>query len=574
MKQSKMLIPTLKEVPSDAEALSHQMMLRAGYVRQVTAGMYAYLPLAFRVLTNIETIIREEMEKIDAVEMVVPSVLPASLWKESGRYDTYGPTLFKFKNRHDTDFILGPTHEETFTTLIRDNIKSYKKLPLVLYQIQAKYRDEERPRYGLLRGREFIMKDAYSFSTNYDDLDTVYRQMETAYRNVFDRIGLNYRTIIGDAGAMGGKDSKEFSAIAPIGEDTIVYSDSSDYAANLEMATSLYIPKKSHAAQQDLEKIDTGDAKTIDQVAEQLDIEASQLIKSLLYIADEKPVLALIRGDHELNETKLKNYLSADFLAPATNEDAQKYLGASFGNVGPVGVSDDVTILADQYVQDMVNAVVGANETGFHFKNANLERDFRVDKFVDLRTVQEGDVSPDGSGVLKFTRGIEIGHIFKLGTRYSESLGANVLDENGRNVPVIMGSYGIGVSRLLSAIAEQTADENGLVWPRAISPYDLHIIPVNAKNDEQMTVATDLEERLQKAGYRVLLDDRKERAGVKFADSDLMGLPVRITVGKKAADGIVEIKIRKTGETIEVKTEEVENSVGILLKETDNTEAE
>lgn len=574
MKQSKMLIPTLKEVPSDAEALSHQMMLRAGYVRQVTAGMYAYLPLAFRVLTNIETIIREEMEKIDAVEMVVPSVLPASLWKESGRYDTYGPTLFKFKNRHDTDFILGPTHEETFTTLIRDNIKSYKKLPLVLYQIQAKYRDEERPRYGLLRGREFIMKDAYSFSTNYDDLDTVYRQMETAYRNVFDRIGLNYRTIIGDAGAMGGKDSKEFSAIAPIGEDTIVYSDSSDYAANLEMATSLYIPKKSHAAQQDLEKIDTGDAKTIEQVAEQLDIEASQLIKSLLYIADEKPVLALIRGDHELNETKLKNYLSADFLAPATNEDAQKYLGASFGNVGPVGVSDDVTILADQYVQDMVNAVVGANETGFHFKNANLERDFRVDKFVDLRTVQEGDVSPDGSGVLKFTRGIEIGHIFKLGTRYSESLGANVLDENGRNVPVIMGSYGIGVSRLLSAIAEQTADENGLVWPRAISPYDLHIIPVNAKNDEQMTVATDLEERLQKAGYRVLLDDRKERAGVKFADSDLMGLPVRITVGKKAADGIVEIKIRKTGETIEVKTEEVENSVGILLKETDNTEAE
>lgn len=547
----------------------------SGWLRPSGNGRYVCVSaLAFRVLTNIETIIREEMEKIDAVEMVVPSVLPASLWKESGRYDTYGPTLFKFKNRHDTDFILGPTHEETFTTLIRDNIKSYKKLPLVLYQIQAKYRDEERPRYGLLRGREFIMKDAYSFSTNYDDLDTVYRQMETAYRNVFDRIGLNYRTIIGDAGAMGGKDSKEFSAIAPIGEDTIVYSDSSDYAANLEMATSLYIPKKSHAAQQDLEKIDTGDAKTIDQVAEQLDIEASQLIKSLLYIADEKPVLALIRGDHELNETKLKNYLSADFLAPATNEDAQKYLGASFGNVGPVGVSDDVTILADQYVQDMVNAVVGANETGFHFKNANLERDFRVDKFVDLRTVQEGDVSPDGSGVLKFTRGIEIGHIFKLGTRYSESLGANVLDENGRNVPVIMGSYGIGVSRLLSAIAEQTADENGLVWPRAISPYDLHIIPVNAKNDEQMTVATDLEERLQKAGYRVLLDDRKERAGVKFADSDLMGLPVRITVGKKAADGIVEIKIRKTGETIEVKTEEVENSVGILLKETDNTEAE
>ncbi len=446
MKQSKMLIPTLKEVPSDAEALSHKMMLRGGYIRQVTAGMYAYLPLAFRVLTNIETIIREEMEKIDAVEMVVPAVLPAQLWKDSGRYDTYGPTLFKFKNRHDTDFILGPTHEETFTTLIRDNIKSYKKLPLTLYQIQAKYRDEERPRYGLLRGREFVMKDAYSFSTNYDDLDDVYRKMESAYRNVFDRIGLNYRTIIGDAGAMGGKDSKEFSAIAPVGEDTIVYSDASDYAANLEMATSLYVPKKSHAAQADLEKVATGDAKTIDAVSEKLDIDATKLIKSLLYIADEKPVLALVRGDHELNEVKLKNYLSADFLAPATNDEAVKYLGASFGALGPVGVSDDVTILADQYVQDMVNAVCGANEDGFHYINVNAERDFNVNAFVDLRTVQEGDVSPDGTGTLQFTRGIEIGHIFKLGTRYSESLDAKVLDENGRSVPVIMAHTASGLA--------------------------------------------------------------------------------------------------------------------------------
>lgn len=570
MKQSKMLIPTLKEVPSDAEALSHKMMLRGGYIRQVTAGMYAYLPLAFRVLTNIETIIREEMEKIDAVEMVVPAVLPAQLWKDSGRYDTYGPTLFKFKNRHDTDFILGPTHEETFTTLIRDNVKSYKKLPLTLYQIQAKYRDEERPRYGLLRGREFVMKDAYSFSTNYDDLDDVYRKMESAYRNVFDRIGLNYRTIIGDAGAMGGKDSKEFSAIAPVGEDTIVYSDASDYAANLEMATSLYVPKKSHAAQSDLEKVATGDAKTIDAVSEKLNIDATKLIKSLLYIADEKPILALVRGDHELNEVKLKNYLSADFLAPATNDEAVKYLGASFGALGPVGVSDDVMILADQYVQDMVNAVCGANEDGFHYLNVNAERDFNVNAFIDLRTVQEGDVSPDGTGTLQFTRGIEIGHIFKLGTRYSESLDAKVLDENGRSVPVIMGSYGIGVSRLLSAIAEQQADENGLVWPQAIAPFDLHVIPVNTKDDTQVAVADQLDEQLTAAGYKVLLDDRKERAGVKFADSDLIGLPVRITVGKKAADGIVEIKIRKTGETVEVKVDEVQNTVAILLKGSDN----
>lgn len=574
MKQSKMLIPTLKEVPSDAEALSHQMMLRAGYIRQVTAGMYAYLPLAFQVLTNIETIIREEMAKIDAVEMVVPTVLPASLWQESGRYDTYGPTLFKFKNRHDTDFILGPTHEETFTTLIRDSIKSYKKLPLTLYQIQAKYRDEERPRYGLLRGREFIMKDAYSFSTNYDDLDTVYRQMESAYKRVFDRVGLNYRTIIGDAGAMGGKDSKEFSAVAPIGEDTIVYTENSDYAANIEMATNLYTPQKSHATPLDMEKVATGDAKTIDAVAKKLSLEPSDLIKSLLYIADEKPIMALIRGDHELNEVKLKNVLHADFLAPATNEDAQKYLGASFGSLGPVGVSDDVQIIADRYVQDMVNTVVGADEDGFHYVNVNINRDFKVSQFEDLRTVQEGDMAPDGSGELKFTRGIEIGHIFKLGTRYSESLNAEVLDENGRNVPVIMGSYGIGVSRLLSAIAEQQADDRGLVWPRAIAPFDLHVIPVNVKDETQVSLADQLNDQLTEAGYRVLLDDRKERAGVKFADSDLIGLPIRITVGKKAADGIVEIKIRKTGETIEVKTDEVANTVAILLKEVDKGETQ
>lgn len=569
MKQSKLLIPTLKEVPSDAEALSHQMMLRAGYIRQVTAGMYAYLPLAFQVLTNIEKIIREEMDKIDAVEMVVPTVLPAQLWKDSGRYDTYGPTLFKFKNRHNTDFILGPTHEETFTTLIRDSIKSYKRLPLTLYQIQAKYRDEERPRYGLLRGREFIMKDAYSFSTNYDDLDQVYHQMEGAYKRIFNRIGLKYRTIIGDAGAMGGKDSKEFSAIAPIGEDTIVYADESDYAANLEMATNLYTPKKSHAAKKDLEKIATGEAKTIDDVAAKLELDVDDLIKSMLYIADEKPVLALLRGDDELNETKLKNFLHADFLAPATNDDAEKYLGASFGALGPVGVDEDVTIVADRYVQDMVNAVVGADEDGYHYMNANVERDFRVDEFTDIRTVKEGDISPDGAGKLKFTRGIEIGHIFKLGTRYSEALDAKVLDENGRSVPVIMGSYGIGVSRLLSAISEQQSDENGLVWPRAIAPYDLHVIPVNVKNDTQVDLANKLTDSLTAAGYRVLIDDRKERAGVKFADSDLIGIPIRITIGKKASDGIVEVKIRKSGETVEVKADEVDNTVGILLKETD-----
>ncbi|MFC6288637.1 proline--tRNA ligase [Levilactobacillus angrenensis] len=570
MKQSKLLIPTLKEVPNGAEALSHQMMLRAGYIRQVTAGVYAYLPLAYRVLTNIETIIREEMAKIDAVETLMPAILPASLWQESGRYDTYGPNLFKLKNRHDTDFILGPTHEETFTMLIRDAVKSYKRLPLVMYQIQPKYRDEDRPRYGLLRGREFIMKDGYSFSINDEDLNRIYDQMEQAYENIFDRVGLNYRAIVGDGGAMGGKDSKEFSAIAPVGEDTIVYSDSSDYAANLEMAKSLFISKKSHAQPEDLKKVATPGAKTIDEVAEFFDVKSSELVKSMLYVANhEQPVMVLVRGDHEVNETKLKNYLDADFLDPATPEDAQKYLNASFGSLGPVGVGEDVKILADQYVGDMVNVIVGADEDGYHYQNANAGRDFRVDAYADLREVQPGDLSPDGSGVLKFTRGIEIGHIFKLGTRYSDALGATVLDEGGRQKPVVMGSYGIGVSRLLSAIAEQQADENGLVWPRNIAPFDIHLVPVNLKKEDQANLTAELEDELTAKGYRVLTDDRKERPGVKFADSDLMGIPVRITIGKKAGEGIVEIKIRKTGETVEVIKDEVASTVEILFKDID-----
>ncbi|WP_125762876.1 proline--tRNA ligase [Levilactobacillus mulengensis] len=570
MKQSKLLIPTLKEVPNGAEALSHQMMLRAGYIRQVTAGVYAYLPLAYRVLANIETIIREEMEKIDAVETLMPAILPATLWQDSGRYETYGPNLFKFKNRHDTDFILGPTHEETFTMLIRDAVKSYKRLPLVMYQIQPKYRDEDRPRYGLLRGREFIMKDAYSFSINDEDLDRIYDQMEQAYENIFNRVGLNYRAIVGDGGAMGGKDSKEFSAIAPVGEDTIVYSDSSDYAANLEMAKSLFISKKSHAQAEDLKKVATPGAKTIDEVADFFDVKPTALIKSMLYIANkEQPVMVLVRGDHEVNETKLKNYLDADFLDPATPEDAKKFLNANFGSLGPVGVGEDVKILADQYVGDMVNVIVGADEDGYHYVNANAGRDFRVDAYDDFRDVQPGDLSPDGSGVLKFTKGIEIGHIFKLGTRYSDALGATVLDEGGRQKPVVMGSYGIGVSRLLSAIAEQQADENGLVWPRNIAPFDIHLVPVNLKKEDQANLTAELENELTAKGYRVLTDDRKERPGVKFADSDLMGIPVRITIGKKAGEGIVEIKIRKTGETVEVIKDEVASTVEILFKDID-----
>lgn len=567
MKQSKMLIPTLKEVPSDAEAKSHQLMLRAGYIKQVTAGVYAYLPLAYRVLQNIEAIIRKEMDKINAVEMLVPGVLPAELWEESGRYKTYGANLFKLKDRHERDFILGPTHEETFTKIIKDAIKTYKKLPLTVYQIQMKYRDESRPRFGLLRGREFLMLDDYSFHTDMESLDKTYRDMDKAYQQIFEQVGLDFRGIIADSGAMGGKDSKEFMAIAPIGEDTVVYSDSSDYAANLEMAKNLRINKKSHESVKELEKVATPNAKTIDEVAAFLGSEPEQAIKTLVFIADEAPVVVLMRGNDELNEVKLKNYLNCDFLRPAEDAEAVEYLGADFGSLGPVGVSNEIKIVADLDVEGMVNASVGANENGFHYINVNIERDYHVDEFVDLRLVKEGDLSPDGEGVLKFTRGIEIGHIFKLGTRYSESLGATVLDENGREVPIIMGSYGIGVSRLLSAIVEQNSDDNGIIWPRSIAPFDIHVVPVNMKKEAQAKLGAEITTLLEDAGYKVLLDDRKERPGVKFADADLIGLPARITVGKKADEGIVEIKLRKTGETLEVKVDELLNSINILLKE-------
>lgn len=566
MKQSKMLISTLKEVPSDAEALSHKMMLRSGYIYQVAAGAYAYLPLAHRVLRKLENIIREELEKIDAVEMSVPAILPADLWRESGRYETYGENLFKFKDRHEREFILGPTHEETFTEIIRDSIKSYKKLPLTLYQLQNKYRDENRPRYGLLRGREFDMMDAYSFTVKEEELDAAFNQMATAYNNIFKRCGLEFKTIIGDAGSMGGSDSKEFSALAAVGEDTIVYSDSSEYAANLEMATSQFTSKKSHAAQLDLEKIATPDVKTVEELAQFLKIETSGVVKTLLYMADGKPVMVLVRGDHEVNEVKVTNFLHADELEMATPEQTAATLDASFGSLGPVGVGEEVTILADQYISDMVNVPVGADEDGFHYINANVERDFRVDEFGDFRIVQEGETSPDGNGQLQFQRGIEIGHIFKLGTRYSKSLGASVLDDNGRQQDVIMGCYGIGISRLLSAISEQYADEDGLVWPNEIAPFNVHVVPVNMKNDEQRELAQKINDQLQSEGYEVLLDDRKERPGVKFADSDLIGIPLRVTVGKKADEGIVEVKIRSTGETLEVKQEELGSTLSILMK--------
>lgn len=561
MKQSKLLIPTLKETPNDAEALSHQLMLRAGYIRQVVAGSYAYLPLAYRVMQKIETIIRREMEKINAVEMLVPAILPADLWKQSERYDTYGQTLYKLKDRHDRELILGPTHEETFTSFIRDSIKSYKKLPLILYQIQNKYRDEDRPRYGLLRGREFMMFDAYSFHAEDDTLDKVFTDMEKAYQNIFDQCGLDYREVLADSGNIGGKDSREFNAIASIGEDIIAYSDTSDYAANLEMATSLLQKSNDNEPLLEMVKKATPGAHSVDEAANSLQISVNKVVKSMLFIADDTPVLVLMRGNDEVNLVKLQNYLNVNNLSLATDEQIEQYLHGHAGSLGPVNVSDQIKIIADNQLNGLHNVAVGANDDGYHYINANVNRDFRVDSYSDLRTVQEGEPSPDGKGILKFSKGIEIGHIFKLGTRYSEKLNAQVLDQNGRQKNIIMGCYGIGISRLLSAIAEQHSDENGLIWPKKIAPFDVHLIVINSKNQEQIDIANDIEFRLSNIGYQVLVDDRSERPGIKFADSDLIGIPLRIVIGKKITEGILEIKIRETGETIELNIDDLEMKI-------------
>lgn len=565
MKQSKLFAPTLRDVPNDADVISHQLLLRAGYIRQSSSGIYSYLPLANKVLEKIKAIIREELNAIDGSEMLLPALLPADLWKESGRYETYGEDLIKLKDRHERDFILGPTHEETFAKLISEEIKSYKKLPLLLYQFQTKYRDEKRPRFGLMRGREFIMKDAYTFHDTYESLSEYYNLIAQAYNNSFTRLGLDFRAIIGDAGAMGGRDSIEFMALSDAGEDTVVYSDSTDYAANLEMASSYYKNSPKTDVQLELKEVKTPGIKTINDLSDFLKVAKQNIFKSVLYMADkETPVLAIVPGDQDVNEVKLRMALAAEEVEPATDEEIKTKFKTHPGYVGPVGLDGSVKIVADLLVQDMVNGVTGANQEDLHYTNVNAKKDFTVDTYADIRIVKEGDPDPDNKGELHFTRGIEIGHIFKLGTRYSDAMNATVLDNNGRQTSVIMGSYGIGVSRLLSAIAEQYADDKGLVWPSAVAPFDIHVIPVQVKKEEQMNLATELCQKFEKLGYSVLIDDRKERAGVKFTDAELIGIPVQIIVGKKASKNIVEVTIRKTGERVETKVDDILSTVEIL----------
>ncbi len=482
MKQSMTFIPTLRETPADAEIKSHQLLLRAGFMKQNTSGIYSFLPLGKRVLAKVEQIIREEMENAGVVEMFMPALQQAELWQESGRWYTYGSELMRMKDRHGREFALGATHEEVITSLLRDDVKSYKKLPLSLYQIQTKYRDEARPRFGLLRGREFIMKDAYSFHASKESLDETYDRIFQAYSNIFERCGLNYRAVIADSGAMGGKDTHEFMVLSEVGEDTIAYSDTSSYAANIEMAPVVTQYEMSSEEQLSIEKIATPGQKTIEEVRQYLSVDSTRVIKSLLFKVDDEFVLVLARGDHEINDIKVKNVLGASVVEMADPNEVKEIMKCSIGSIGPVNTN--VKVIADHAVKYIVNGIAGANEEDVHYKNVNIDRDAKVERYEDLRFILEGDPSPDGKGVIKFAKGIEVGHVFKLGTRYSEAMNATVLDENGKAKHMIMGCYGIGVSRTLAAVAEQYNDENGLLWPENLAPYQVHIVPVNMKNDE------------------------------------------------------------------------------------------
>ncbi|PGS47171.1 proline--tRNA ligase [Bacillus sp. AFS041924] len=564
MKQSIVYSPTLREVPSDADIKSHQLLLRAGFIRQNASGIYSFLPLGNKVLQKVANIVREEMNNAGAMEMLMPSMQAQELWEESGRWENFGPELMRLRDRHGRGFALGATHEEVVTSIIRDELKSYKKLPITLYQVQSKFRDEKRPRFGLLRGREFLMKDAYSFHASQESLDEVYDRLYKAYSNVFTRCGLNFRAVVADSGAMGGKDTHEFMVLSDIGEDTIAFSNESNYAANIEMAPVITTYEPTDEKLEEVQKVETPNQKTIDEVIEFLNLPIEKSIKSIIFKADENFVLVLARGDHEINDIKLKNYLGAHSVELASKEDVKELMNCEIGSLGPIGVKSDLLVLADNAIKGIVNGCCGANEEGHHYINVTVNRDYNVKDFVDLRFIQEGDLSPDGNGTISFAKGIEVGHVFKLGTKYSESMNATFLDENGKSNPIIMGCYGIGVSRTLAAIVEQYNDEKGIVWPKNLAPFDVHVITVNTKNEDQVNLADDIYKTLKEIGQDVLLDDRNERVGVKFADADLFGIPVRIVVGKKATEGIVELKTRDGQVSKEVEISNLVNEINML----------
>ena len=556
MRTTQLYAPTLRQTPAEAEVVSHQLMLRAGMIRKAAGGLYTYLPLAWRVLRKIEAIIREEMDAAGGQELAMPIVQPSELWKESGRWEVYGDEMFRVKDRHGREFCLGPTHEEMITSVVRDEVRSYKQLPLMLYQIQNKYRDEIRPRFGLMRGREFIMKDLYSFDKDEEGMNVSYQKMYDAYTKIFTRCGLEFRPVEADNGAIGGGHSHEFTVLAEAGESEIAYCSSCDYAASNEKAElrPLEAPEEEMLP---LEKVTTPECRTIELVAEYLHTPITKNIKAVAFQNEkDELVLAFVRGDHEVNDVKLQNAVGAIELHMASEESIIAANGMP-GFMSPIGIKKDTKIVVDSTVMNMYNAVAGANEKDVHYKNVNPKRDFKDVIVTDIRLIKEGDPCPHCGQPVKMTRGIEAGQVFTLGTKYSEALHATFLDENGKEKPLVMGCYGIGVSRTMAASIEQNNDEHGIIWPRAIAPYEVVIVPVNAKVPEQLGLAEEIYDTLRQAGVDVLLDDRKERAGVKFKDADLIGYPLRITVGPKAIDeNQIEVRVRRTGETLNFSRED------------------
>lgn len=549
MRFTTLLIPTLKENPAEADVISHKLLMRAGFIRKLTSGIYSYLPLGLMTLRKIEQIIREEMNAAGAQEVLLPMVQPADLWEESGRLKKYGPELLRFKDRHDRESCLGPTHEEVITDLVRNNIHSYRGLPVNLYQIQTKFRDEIRPRFGLMRGREFIMKDAYSFDATEVGVDVSYQKMNDAYHRIFSRCGLRFRAVEADTGTIGGSFSHEFMVLAETGEDTIVVCRKCSYAANLEKAVCATPRAQSHA-EQPITKVETPGKRKVDAVCDFLKIAPHDLVKTLIYMAGGQPVAVLLRGDHEVQPVKLKNALGADEVELASDQQCFDATGVPTGYLGPIGLT--IKVVADRQIAGMKNFAIGANEKNFHYLNANLARDFTVETMADLRMVTESDRCLFCGGELELTRGIEVGHIFKLGTSYSEALNAKFLDSDGQEKPFIMGCYGIGVSRIMAAAIEQNHDKDGIIFPLPISPFQIIILNLGFTDGEITRAAESLYQSLQSRGVDVLLDDRDERPGSKFKDADLIGIPIRVTVGKRfVSDGVVEVRHRRDGAVTE-----------------------
>lgn len=559
MRMFNMYMPTLRETPAEAEIPSHQLLLRAGMMRKLISGIYSYLPLGYRVIRKIENIVREEMDQTGSQELLMSTIQPKELWEATGRWENFGPEMFKLKDRNTREFCLGPTHDEYFANLIKDEIKSYKQLPLNLYQIQTKYIDEKRPRFGVVKSREFIMKDAYSFDIDEKGMTNSYMQMWKAYEKIFTRLKLRYRVAEDNFDAMEGNNSHEFIAMSDTGEDLIAYCNNCDYAATDEKTRVIYNIQQQDVEQKEMQKVHTPNAKTIEDLEEFFKMGKNNFGKTLIYTAEGEPIVVMIPGDRELNETKLCNYLGIPEheLEMADEYTVETITNAKKGFAGPIGLKEDVRLLIDSRITKMKNLIVGGNQTDYHIKNANYDRDFDGEVVEDLLMIKEGDICPKCGERLMIDRGIGVGNIFQLGTKYSSSLNATFLDENGKEKPFLMGSYDVGISRSMAAIVEQYHDDNGIIWPLVVAPYQVIITIINTKKEEQKELGEKIYKKLVNEGLEVLLDDRKERAGVKFNDRDLIGIPIRITVGKKANENIVEYSLRKENDKVEISTDEI-----------------